>query len=67
MCEYLTKDTQMRVFTTAERDDQGSKVADFFRRHDDMFHVRFSRNIFKDYLTNDYFYVIFILFIVFNY
>ena len=41
MCEYLTKDTQMRVFTTAERDDQGSKVADFFSRHDDMFHVSF--------------------------
>ena len=31
----------MRVFTTAERDDQGSKVADFFSRHDDMFHVSF--------------------------
>ena len=38
MCEYLTRDTQMRVFTTAERDDQGSKVAEFFQRHDDMFH-----------------------------
>lgn len=64
MCEYLTKDTQMRVFTTAERDDQGSKVADFFRRHDDMFHVRFPTNIFKDYSKC---YTVFILFFVFNY
>ncbi|EFX60888.1 hypothetical protein DAPPUDRAFT_275084 [Daphnia pulex] len=26
MCEYLTNDTKVRVFHTAERDDQGSKV-----------------------------------------
>ncbi|EFX77138.1 hypothetical protein DAPPUDRAFT_248174 [Daphnia pulex] len=30
MCEYLTNDTKVRVFHTAERDDQGSKVAVFF-------------------------------------
>ena len=38
MCEYLTRDTQVRVFNSAERDEQGSKVADFFQRVDDMFH-----------------------------
>ena len=37
MCEYLTHDTKVRVFNTSERDDQGSKVADFFQRADDMF------------------------------
>ena len=37
ICEYLTVDTKVRVFNTAERDDQGSKVAAFFHRVDDMF------------------------------
>lgn len=37
ICEYLTDDTKCRVLNTAERDDQGSKVADFFKRTEDMF------------------------------
>ncbi|EFX60984.1 hypothetical protein DAPPUDRAFT_122660 [Daphnia pulex] len=37
MFEYLTNDTKVRVFHTAERDDQGSKVAAFFEGVDDMF------------------------------
>lgn len=37
ICEYLTLETRHRVFVTAERDDQGSKVTDFFNRHEDMF------------------------------
>ncbi|XP_050314541.1 inositol 1,4,5-trisphosphate receptor isoform X2 [Anthonomus grandis grandis] len=37
ICEYLTKDTKIKILNTAERDDQGSKVADFFERTDDMF------------------------------
>ncbi|XP_057662060.1 inositol 1,4,5-trisphosphate receptor isoform X4 [Diorhabda carinulata] len=37
ICEYLTDDTKFRVLNTAERDDQGSKVADFFKRTEDMF------------------------------
>ena len=37
MCEYLTRDTKIRVYHTAERNDQGSKVAAFFQRADDMF------------------------------
>lgn len=37
ICQYLTPDTKARVLNTAERDDQGSKVADFFERTDQMF------------------------------
>ena len=37
ICEYLTTETRHRVYLTAERDDQGSKVLDFFDRFDDMF------------------------------
>lgn len=37
ICEYLTLETQVKVFHTAERDDQGSKVSEFFSRVDDMF------------------------------
>jgi len=38
MCEYLTEETKLRVFHTAERDDQGSKVSDFFERTENMLH-----------------------------
>lgn len=37
ICELITVDTKMRVLNTAERDDQGSKVSDFFERTEDMF------------------------------
>lgn len=37
VCEYLTEDTKIRIFNTAERDDQGSKVSDFFDRTESMF------------------------------
>ena len=37
ICEYLTEETQHRLYTTAERDDQNSKVSDFFSKVDDMF------------------------------
>ena len=37
MCEYLTHETKVRVYQTAERDDQGSKVQDFFEKTEDMF------------------------------
>ncbi|XP_059161303.1 inositol 1,4,5-trisphosphate receptor type 1-like isoform X4 [Physella acuta] len=37
ICEYLTKETKLNVFKRAERDEQGSKVADFFSRHNEMF------------------------------
>ena len=37
ICEYITAETKFRVYNTAERDDQGSKVSDFFERHEDMF------------------------------
>lgn len=37
ICEYLTHDTKVRILNLAERDDQGSKVADFFDRTEAMF------------------------------
>ncbi|KAJ3639793.1 hypothetical protein Zmor_003130 [Zophobas morio] len=37
ICEYITTDTKIKVLNTAERDDQGSKVVDFFERTDSMF------------------------------
>ncbi|EDV24936.1 uncharacterized protein TRIADDRAFT_56365 [Trichoplax adhaerens] len=37
LCEYLTEETKNRVYHTAERDDQGSKISDFFLKGDDMF------------------------------
>lgn len=37
ICEYLTEETKSRVYNTAERDDQGSKVSDFFEKTEDMF------------------------------
>ncbi|XP_069694590.1 inositol 1,4,5-trisphosphate receptor isoform X4 [Periplaneta americana] len=37
ICEYITTDTKSRILNTAERDDQGSKVSDFFERTEDMF------------------------------
>ncbi|XP_026317343.1 inositol 1,4,5-trisphosphate receptor [Hyposmocoma kahamanoa] len=38
ICEYLPSDSKHRVLQSAERDDQGSKVADFFARLDNLFH-----------------------------
>ena len=32
ICEYLTEETKRKTYLTAERDDQGSKVADFFAK-----------------------------------
>ncbi|CAN0066404.1 unnamed protein product, partial [Lampetra planeri] len=37
VCEYLTCESQLRVYYTAERDDQGSKINDFFLRSEDLF------------------------------
>lgn len=37
ICVYLTTDTKVKILNTAERDDQGSKVPDFFEKVDYMF------------------------------
>eukprot|EP00095_Tigriopus_kingsejongensis_P011560 maker-scaffold768_size100864-snap-gene-0.9 protein:Tk11560 transcript:maker-scaffold768_size100864-snap-gene-0.9-mRNA-1 annotation:"inositol -trisphosphate receptor" len=37
ICEYITEETKFKVFANAERDDQGSKVSDFFSKSEDMF------------------------------
>ncbi|XP_071054904.1 inositol 1,4,5-trisphosphate receptor isoform X3 [Onthophagus taurus] len=37
ICEYITEDTKGKVLNTVEKDDQGSKVCEFFERTDSMF------------------------------
>lgn len=37
ICEYLTAETKWKILHSTERDEQGSKVTDFFNRSDDMF------------------------------
>nr|XP_045591972.1 inositol 1,4,5-trisphosphate receptor-like isoform X3 [Procambarus clarkii] len=37
ICNYLTRETKQRVYQTAERDEQGTKVTDFFEKCNDMF------------------------------
>ncbi|XP_047489023.1 inositol 1,4,5-trisphosphate receptor-like isoform X3 [Penaeus chinensis] len=37
ICKYLTNETKIRVYNTAERDEQASKVPDFFEKCEEMF------------------------------
>ena len=37
ICEYLTEESKVRVFTSTERDDQGSKVNDFFQQFEHLY------------------------------
>lgn len=37
ICEYLTHESKTRIFNTIERDEQGSKVSDFFQSTDELF------------------------------
>ncbi|KAG8201575.1 hypothetical protein JTE90_011244 [Oedothorax gibbosus] len=37
ICEFLTRESKMEVYYKAERDEQGSKVSDFFGRTDDLY------------------------------
>ncbi|XP_062825808.1 inositol 1,4,5-trisphosphate receptor type 1 isoform X5 [Anolis carolinensis] len=37
ICEFLTKESKLRVYYTTERDEQGSKINDFFLRSEDLF------------------------------
>ncbi|CAL8263789.1 unnamed protein product [Merluccius merluccius] len=49
ICEYLTVESQVRVFTTTERDDQGSKVNDFFQQFDHLYNeMRWQKKIRKN-------------------
>jgi len=46
ICEYLTDESKTRVFTTTERDDQGSKVNDFFQQFDNLYNeMRWQKKI----------------------
>ncbi|XP_038666908.1 inositol 1,4,5-trisphosphate receptor type 2-like isoform X1 [Scyliorhinus canicula] len=37
ICEYLTSESKSKVFNTTERDEQGSKVNDFFQQTEDLY------------------------------
>lgn len=37
ICEFLTCESKLRVYYTTERDEQGSKINDFFLRSEDLF------------------------------
>ncbi|XP_064131061.1 inositol 1,4,5-trisphosphate receptor type 1 isoform X2 [Loxodonta africana] len=37
ICEFLTKESKLRIYYTTERDEQGSKINDFFLRSEDLF------------------------------
>ena len=46
ICEYLTAESKSRVFNTTERDDQGSKVNDFFQQFDNLYNeMRWQKKI----------------------
>lgn len=46
ICEYLTEESKVRVFTSTERDDQGSKVNDFFQQFDNLYNeMRWQKKI----------------------
>ncbi|KAG7521877.1 inositol 1,4,5-trisphosphate receptor type 2 [Solea senegalensis] len=49
ICKYLTEESKVRVFTTTERDDQGSKVNDFFQQFDNLYNeMRWQKKIRKN-------------------
>ncbi|XP_062255955.1 inositol 1,4,5-trisphosphate receptor type 1 [Platichthys flesus] len=37
ICEFLTSESKLRIYYTTERDEQGSKINDFFLRAEDLF------------------------------
>ncbi|XP_075966966.1 inositol 1,4,5-trisphosphate-gated calcium channel ITPR1 isoform X3 [Anarhichas minor] len=37
ICEFLTTESKLRVYFTTERDEQGSKINDFFLRAEELF------------------------------
>ncbi|KAJ8374080.1 hypothetical protein SKAU_G00046600 [Synaphobranchus kaupii] len=46
ICEYLTEESKARVFNSTERDDQGSKVNDFFQQFEDLYNeMRWQKKI----------------------
>ncbi|XP_060550895.1 inositol 1,4,5-trisphosphate receptor type 2 isoform X4 [Pantherophis guttatus] len=46
VCEFLTHESKCRVFNTTERDEQGSKVNDFFQQTEDLYNeMKWQRKI----------------------
>lgn len=53
ICEYLTEETKTRTYYTAERDEQGSKVSDFFDKVEDMFaEMRWQKKLRGELITS---------------
>jgi inositol 1,4,5-triphosphate receptor type 1 len=54
ICEYLTEETKTRIYYTAERDEQGSKVSDFFDKVEDMFaEMRWQKKLRGELVTSN--------------
>uniref|UniRef100_UPI00358E7F93 inositol 1,4,5-trisphosphate-gated calcium channel ITPR1-like n=1 Tax=Myxine glutinosa TaxID=7769 RepID=UPI00358E7F93 len=46
VCEFLPRESKVRVYYTTERDEQGSKINDFFMRSSDLFRdMNWHRNL----------------------
>lgn len=57
ICNYLTKETKQRVYNTAERDEQGTKVTDFFEKCNDMFiEMQWQKKLKSECITIDFYY-----------
>lgn len=58
ICEYLTTDTKLKILNTAERDDQGSKVADFFERTEETFNeMKWQKKLRGNFIIQFHFYL----------
>lgn len=68
ICELITLDTKIKVLHTTERDDQGSKVSDFFERTEDMFNeMKWQKKLRGETLQNSNYHSCFKLIVVLNY
>lgn len=53
ICEFLTRESKCRVFNTTERDEQGSKVNDFFQQSEDLYNeMKWQKKIRSKYIES---------------
>uniref|UniRef100_A0A8B9Q1C3 Inositol 1,4,5-trisphosphate receptor n=1 Tax=Apteryx owenii TaxID=8824 RepID=A0A8B9Q1C3_APTOW len=59
ICEFLTRESKSRVFNTTERDEQGSKVNDFFQQTEDLYNeMKWQKKIRSKYcISKDAFFI----------
>lgn len=58
ICEFLTRESKMKVYTTAERDEQGSKVAEFFEKTEDLFNEMKWQKKLRGLIEFEYFFLL---------